>query len=255
MATFNETVRRLMTERKLSFIDAQIEASQILAAPKWRRSKVEAAARLGERYDGEGMALKQANVSEKSSWIQLAKSGSFAGHSSGPFELNAAIFGEIIVNFYDQKNPVPIDFEHASEADATSGSVPTNGAPAQGWVVDLKIEGEDLWARVEWLPKARDLIRSGGYKFISPAIRFGSKDRVTGKPVGARLTSAGLTNLPFLDAMAPLAAKASGGATTALADKGALSFTATVRRLMSEQKLSLIDAQAAARELLNPKAN
>ena len=167
-------------------------------------------------YDGEGVALADAaaaNVDAGPVWIQLAKSGAFAGHPAGPFELNEKVFGEIIANFTATKNRrVAIDYEHASESDPTSGSVPIMGAPAQGWIVDLAIRDTNLWALVEWLPQARDQIRGGQYKFISPAIRFNSRDRVTGKPVGARLTSAGLTNTPFLDGMAPLAAKDSAPA-------------------------------------------
>ncbi len=141
-------------------------------------------------------------------WIQLAKVGQFAGHPSGPFELTAQTFAEIVRNFRATENRrVPIDFEHASEADPTSGSIPTLGAPAVGWILDLDNRGEaGLWALVEWGATAREYIRSGAYRYISPAMRFGSRDRESGRPIGTRLTSAGLTNQPFLDGMAPLAA-------------------------------------------------
>lgn len=146
-------------------------------------------------------------------WIQLAKTGDFAGHPAGPFSLNAKVFDEIIANFRATTNrAIPVDFEHASEQDSASGSIPVEGAPAQGWIRDLKIQGGNLFGLVEWGDKAREYIRTGAYRYISPAIRFGAKDRVTGKPIGARLTSAGLTNQPFLDAMRPLAAKDAGGA-------------------------------------------
>lgn len=141
-------------------------------------------------------------------WIQLAEPGTFRGHPAGPFELNTDVFEEIVRNFHDTKNrEIPIDFEHSSEADPTSGSIPDRGAPAQGWIRDLKIQGGKLFGLVEWNPLARDYIKSRAYKYISPAIRFNSKDRVSGRPIGARLTSAGLTNQPFLDGMMPLAAK------------------------------------------------
>lgn len=59
---------------------------------------------------------------------------------------------------------------------------------------------------VEWLEPARTYIKEGKYKYLSPAIRFGSKDPITGQPAGARLTSAAITNGPFLSALAPLVA-------------------------------------------------
>lgn len=165
---------------------------------------------LRDFYDGEGVSLSEdlAGEDNKPVWIQVAKQGSFAGHAAGPFELTLKTFDEIIANFKATKNrTIPIDYEHASEADETSGSIPTTGAPAQGWIVDLKIEGGNLWGLVEWGDQARAQIRAKQYRYFSPAIRFNSKDRQSGKPIGARMTSGALTNNPFLDGLQPLAAK------------------------------------------------
>lgn len=165
------------------------------------------------KHWGESVALDGAvalaDAGDKPVWIQLAKVGQFAGHAAGPFKMGNKEFGEMVANFRSTENRrIPIDFEHASEAEATAGSIPTEGAPAQGWIVDLDNRGAGgLWGLVEWGAKAREYIQSGAYRFISPAVRFNSKDRVTGKSAGARLTSAGLTNQPFLDGMQPLAAK------------------------------------------------
>jgi hypothetical protein len=167
------------------------------------------------RNDGErdvfldGASITLADAAEaKPVWIQIAKTGAFKGHPAGAFELNATVFDEIIRNFNATENRrIPIDFEHATEADSSSGNIPSEGAPAQGWICDLKVQGGNLWGLVEWLPKARELIRGGNYKFFSPAIRFGARDRVTGKQIGARMTSGALTNNPFLDGMKALVAK------------------------------------------------
>lgn len=157
---------------------------------------------------GEVVVLSDVQEGTAPVWIQLGRAGTYRGHPAGPFELNAQIFGEIVRNFFATENrQIAIDFEHASEMSPTDGSVPQVGAPAQGWIIDLKHDQSALWGLVEWGELARQYIREGKYKFISPAIRFNSKDRVTGQQVGARLTSAGLTNVPFLDGMQPLAAK------------------------------------------------
>ena len=149
-------------------------------------------------------------------WQQVAEVGHFRGHQSGPFELNAKVFDEIIRNFKADGLPIPWDFEHASEQDPTSGSIPVNGSPAQGWVHDLVNRGAaGLWALVEWGDQAKEYIKSGKYLFCSPAIVFQSKDRRTGAPVGARLTSIALTGSPFLPSMERLAAKHHEGAITA----------------------------------------
>lgn len=162
----------------------------------------------GLRLRCEGMPVALADDPAKPVWIQIAKTGSFKGHSQGEFAITTQTFAEIIRNFKSTENRrVPIDFEHASEQPASEGAIPMLGAPAQGWIIDLKIDGDRLMGLVEWMQLARDYIKEGKYRFLSPAIRFGARDRETGKPIGAKLSSAALTNQPFLDGMMPLAAK------------------------------------------------
>jgi phage I-like protein len=45
------------------------------------------------------------------------------------------------------------------------------------------------------------LIAGREYRYISPAIRWGAKDKVTGKATGTVLTSVALVNKPFLEEM------------------------------------------------------
>lgn len=169
--------------------------------------------RLGEWIDApEGVTLRSADPDTKLVWIQLAEVGTFRGHPAGPFRLDAAVFSDIVRNFERDGLPVPIDYEHASEQDPTSGNIPIAGAPATGWIHKIENRGDaGLWGLVEWSGLARDQIKSGAYRFLSPAVRFGAKDRVTGEQIGAKLTSAALTNQPFLKGMKPLAARDSAG--------------------------------------------
>ncbi len=153
-------------------------------------------------------------------WVQLAEVGAWKGHPAGEFEMTPATFSEIVDNFKRRGLPVPFDFEHASEQDPTKGTIPVNGAPAQGWIHSLENRGEGgLWGLVEWLTDyVRDGIKSGQFAYLSPAIRFGSRDPVSGKPSGARLTSAAITNQPFLTHLAGLIA-ASDRSGDRMADK------------------------------------
>jgi len=149
-------------------------------------------------------------------WNQLTKLGAFRGHPSGPFEITRMTNAEIVRNFRATQNQkIPIDFEHASEQDPTAGTIPTEGAPAQAWIHDLDDRGPaGLWGLVEFLEPARTYVKTGKYKYFSPAIRFGAKDRVTGQPIGARMTSGAFTNNPFLDGLMPLAASDRGTGTS-----------------------------------------
>lgn len=147
-------------------------------------------------------------------WIQIACVGRWEGHPSGSFSLTPATFDEMIANHKRTGLPIPVDFEHASEMDPRKGNIPLTGAPAVGWIHDLDNRGAaGLWAHVEWLDVARDHIRAGRYRYVSPTIRFGTRDRVTGKPTGAALSSVALTNQPFLNQLPAIAASAKGAMT------------------------------------------
>jgi phage I-like protein len=146
-------------------------------------------------------------------WVNLAVPGRFRGHRAGEFELNDAVFAQVKTNFDRDGLPVHFDFEHASESDPTEGTIPERGAPAQGWVHRIEVRAGGLWGLTEWLDYARTGIKAGSFGFISPAIRFNSRDRVTGENIGARLTSAALTNSPFLTRLAPPIAASDRGAT------------------------------------------
>jgi phage I-like protein len=159
------------------------------------------------QFELDASAIQLADGKPKAVWIQVAKPGEFKGHPAGPFKLNATTFADIVRNFRATQNRrIAIDFEHASEMPATAGSVPSIGAPAQGWILDLQQRADGLFGLVEWLPLAADYIKSGAYKFFSPAIRFDAVDRVTGKNIGARMTSGALTNKPFIDGLQALTA-------------------------------------------------
>jgi hypothetical protein len=61
-----------------------------------------------------------------------------------------------------------------------------------------------LWGWYEPTERARQLIANHEYRYISPAIRWGTKDKVTGKTQGTTLTSLALVNKPFLEELPPI---------------------------------------------------
>ena len=154
----------------------------------------------------DGVALPDGVVSI--SWIQVAKVGTYRGHSAGEFTFSSAVFARIVANFLATANRrVPIDYEHATEILSTS--VLQNGAPAVGWIVELDNRGDaGLFARVEWIDAtAVGYIRAKKYRFFSPAVVFAAVNPVTGEPQGPTLVSGALTNRPFLDGMEPVTAR------------------------------------------------
>ena len=161
----------------------------------------------------------------KPKWQHVANEGQFLGyrHGEDPFAFTRETFEQIVSNF--QKNTqykagpdgvgmadvIPWDFEHASEQYAADGSIPTDGAPAQGWIREVKVvDGPDgkaqLWALSIFFPIARKYILEGQYKWSSVAVILNAVDSITGERIGALLTSIALTNHPFITDLTPLAA-------------------------------------------------
>jgi hypothetical protein len=164
--------------------------------------------------------------------IPIAVTGDWKGSDKG-FSIGLDDLNEIRENF--AKKPtgeINVDYEHASEVPfGTGGPVLSAGRitrldepehfrngnqrAAQG--VMLRSAQHDsagpqspvpspqpryiLWGWYEPTDRARQLIASREYRNISPAIRWGAKDKVTGKATGTVLTSVALVNKPFLEEM------------------------------------------------------
>jgi phage I-like protein len=153
---------------------------------------------------GPGAPVEVSGVTTARFEIPIAVTGSWVKGST-PFSISAQDLADMVRNFTKRKNDmVVIDYEHASEMPNVAKGGPV---PAAGWIHELRLESngtEKLMALVEWTPEAEGLIRSGQYRFFSPAIDWGAIDKETGKPQGATLTSGALTNHPFLEELPPI---------------------------------------------------
>jgi hypothetical protein len=161
-------------------------------------------------------------------WIQIAEAGEFKGHASGKqFELTAAVFEQIILNF--RRHPsykadgtarvVAFDFNHASEVNPALVAV--NGAPAQAWAMELEVRIDvagvpQLWALTDLLEPARTYIREGKYQWTSLGVWDSGKDPRTGEQIGWHISSVAFTNDPFIQGMVPIAASRHGSVALAL---------------------------------------
>ncbi len=118
------------------------------------------------------------------------------------FTIAASDVAAVVRNFRKKPNgEVVIDYEHASENPEVAAGGPV---PASGWlqaVEDQPDSGGILWGLARFTDRARELIQAGEYKYISPFINWGVRDKETGEPQGATLTSVALVNRPFLDGL------------------------------------------------------
>lgn len=120
------------------------------------------------------------------------------------FSITFDDFSEIYANWQKRNADIVVDYEHASEIPGISLGGPV---PAAGWIkaiVPPQSVDRFLYADVEFTDLARSLIGTQQIRYVSPAINWGAKDKVTGKPQGTTLTSLALTNRPFLEDIPPL---------------------------------------------------
>jgi hypothetical protein len=162
------------------------------------------------------------------SWIQLARTGSFVSNRYGKFSISREDLAQMLHNWrhVTPKAPteLPIDYDHLS----MDPKKPGDGAAA-GWMkrLELRENGDELWAEVEWTPDAAKRIQNREYRFVSPSFVKGHKDKSTGEVIGTTLLAAAITNHPFLESMRALTL---GNATVR-----AMSLSAPLRDLVAAE--------------------
>lgn len=123
--------------------------------------------------------------------VEIARAGEFWGHWQGGYELTADDLERMVANF---RPPIVIDYEHES-------IVGEGAAPAAGWVSEIWVDGDSLYGRVDWTPRAEEMIDNDEYRYLSPVFDFEATDPETGNPIGPQLVNVALTNMPFIEGM------------------------------------------------------
>lgn len=133
--------------------------------------------------------------------IQLLRVGDFQYDLDEKLEITADMLVSFKQNF-DAKirgyedGKLPVDYFH------------DNDKIAAGWISQLYLQNGDteLWAEVEWTPKAKDAIASRELRYVSAEFHLNYEDNESRKKFGPTLFGAGLTNRPFVKGMKSIAA-------------------------------------------------
>jgi phage I-like protein len=136
--------------------------------------------------------------------IPLAKIGTWV-KGGKKFSITNRTMSDIAANFRKRQADTVIDYEHASEDPESAKGQPI---PAAGWLKAVEDGPSDdgvLYGQAEFTPRAEQLIKANEYRYMSPVIDWGARDKRNGESQGATLTSMALTNRPFLDTMPALA--------------------------------------------------
>ena len=126
--------------------------------------------------------------------VQLLPWGDFRALDGRPAKLkhwtfNDASAKDVVALFKSRKREMPFDYEHQTQLAATNGQP----APASGWVKNMvALAGRGLFAAVEWTARAKAMIESGEYKYVSPVIAYDNDGVIRRVAMGALTNDPGL---------------------------------------------------------------
>lgn len=94
----------------------------------------------------------------------------------------------IIEHFKDRRLDLVIDYEHQTLKDIQ--------APAGGWITEIHKGKDAIVAKVKWTDKAKEYLKNKEYRYLSPVVMVGKKDRKA-----REIHSVALTNTPAINGM------------------------------------------------------
>lgn len=119
----------------------------------------------------------------------------------GNFLIDEESYNSILNHFKAHHVDIPIDYEHQTLQDVQ--------APAAGWIKDLILKQDGVYAAVEWTEKAAQYLAAKEYRYLSPVVSVRESDRKA-----LLLHSAALTNTPAIDGMTAIVNSAKAGSTS-----------------------------------------
>lgn len=139
-------------------------------------------------------------MAELPGWLRLLPLGQVnLVDGRPPFEVDPESLAKVVQAFSARGTDLVIDYEHQS--------LKGGQAPAAGWIKDLEVREDGLWAKVEWTNQAEEYITQREYRYFSPVLRLDPESR---RP--RELMNVALTNTPAIRGLTPLVAKWGGGA-------------------------------------------
>lgn len=106
----------------------------------------------------------------------------------GDFFVDKDSYQSILEKFKSRKIDLVIDYEHQTLENVQ--------APAGGWIKDITLKNDGIYAVVDWTNKASQYIKEKEYRYLSPVILLDKNTRKV-----QAIHSVALTNTPAIDGM------------------------------------------------------
>lgn len=127
--------------------------------------------------------------------IQIMRTGTFHDPRYKKFTLDKAVLASIKKNFDARVRGVDIaiDLNHD----------PDHLAAAWFKELDLRNDGEEIWAKVDWTPRGEKVLSQKELRYFSPEFHPDYEDNESLQKFGPTLLGGGLTNRPVIKGMQP----------------------------------------------------
>lgn len=131
-----------------------------------------------------------ANLTKAPEYIRVLPLG-YVSSEKGDFIVDKESFSMMKEHMEHRAIDIVIDYEHQTLRDVQ--------APAGGWIKELVLKSDGIFAKVEWTDKAKNYLQNKEYKYLSPVVLIRKKDRRA-----SQLHSVALTNIPAINGMTPI---------------------------------------------------
>lgn len=129
-------------------------------------------------------------LTEAPEYIRVLPLG-YISSEKGDFLVDSESFRMMKEHMEHRAVDIVIDYEHQTLRDVQ--------APAGGWIKELALKSDGIFAKVEWTKRAKDYLQNREYRYLSPVVMVRKKDRKA-----SQIHSVALTNTPAINGMMPI---------------------------------------------------
>lgn len=130
------------------------------------------------------------NLTEAPEYIRVLPLG-YISSEKGDFLVDSESFRMMKEHMEHRAVDIVIDYEHQTLKDIQ--------APAGGWIKELFLKSDGIFAKVEWTKRAKDYLQNREYRYLSPVVMVREKDHKA-----SQIHSVALTNTPAINGMIPI---------------------------------------------------